>query len=86
MVINLGIDISIEARVMWATFGYENILMTKGEGFHHGEDKLLGNGNRFSLLELLHLYSLFEPTTIFLTSKMTYYILSFTHKHQNWDY
>jgi hypothetical protein len=39
---------------------------------------LLGNGNRFCLLELLHLYSLFEPTTIFLTSKMTYYILSFT--------
>lgn len=47
---------------------------------------LLGNGNRFSLLEQVHLYSLFEPTTIFLTSKMTCYILSSTHKHQNWDY
>ncbi len=41
---------------------------------------LLGNWNRFALLKQLHLYSLFEPTTIFLTSKMTYYILKCTHK------
>ncbi len=86
MVINLGIDISIEACGRWSTLGYENIFSWQRlRDFTMDKKTLLGNGNRFSLLEQLHLYSIFEPTTIFLTLKMTCYILSSTHKHQNWD-